>query len=526
MIFSMFSEFCTLILLKTQTLLASKYHGKNISAMSLLKKPNVSTTLQKALVRNFEAPKLTPKLKDKIVLPSLPENREPDVDPGVPKYYYIVSQSDKNINFPELPLLSELKNQSYNELLVKKLEICITRCDFSQFDTNNIYINCKTRAYEELIQFIESENFTELLYPNVKAKIIELVYTQPTYPPYVFEKNAWKQNGIIRFTNWPHLCLFYTFLNRYIQQFGKQSSLTYETMVKFITLLQSPDEREREEVLEIVMKYMSFFPQHIEKFLKILLSMLIDSGENHKMIYCQHPILNIFVKVCPRYPDFFKHNRYKIFSALYLISIASHNQNHFGPLVLFLEKFFEMNPDMILNYTLKAVKNFPLSSLIDQVLHISMCNHIFERLSSTQIGIVAPYIASTMVTICESNCQKILAPAFSIWTNPKIKQKLGDHAVTLYPLIYQSLSDIIHDPKRAKCKGNTLTVLKSMQELNPRVFEALHTTINRSQTESSFEPTKKGWEAILNTASLRYPSDKHTFEKALKKYIKFVLRVK
>lgn len=494
-------------------MLISRYNNKRASALTLTKRSNSSTALQKLAYHTTHVATLEP-ISDAPVPKSRSAsniNEEP-VDEFGSVTLMTVQQTTykhhKDIKLPDLPPLQPMYNASQDAHIIKKIELCCTMCDFIDPKVDLAAKSIKASTLKELLNiFAAPTNIPQitnkLLDPFFNMLSANIMRDLPAVPKkYLFTDDE----PIIIDIAWQHLTHVYQLLLKFQILKPTDSHFNEKFHMNMITRLHAPDPNERDCLVKFFSVYINAFKDREAAILTEMSFLLVGYKERKYDPFCVTPILKIFLErfktqqqIEARYLKVFVNSVLPLISAQHLITISPIMNQIF-------DTFIRLDKSIAVTLVKRIIQCWPEAKPSKQILFCQTLNYVIERLAPQDFEILAKQIFQLYARCSSSSSSKIVEASFQIWSNVTIIPMILDNTRTIFPIVYPAFSKAMKDHWSNKTQNSALNTLKAMHDIDPFMFDELNQT---QQKKGSAPPPvdpnagsiHKNWASIARAAA-------------------------
>ncbi|OHT03311.1 phosphoprotein phosphatase [Tritrichomonas foetus] len=508
--------------------LLSRYSDKRGSALSVTKRSNSSTALQKIAYHTARVATLEP-IKEATSSPEPKRSADDIIDEqGIPNTLMTVQQVKQkhhhDIQVPQLQPLPQNIDSSAFPLIEKKLELCSILPDFTDVDADKLAKNTKTMTLKELMNVFNSPVVVPILSPAIISKFFDMIKANlnrglPAIPKKYL---CFDDEPPLVDIAWPHLSLVYTVLQKFQEISPKNENFNDDFVNLLLNLLHAPDINERDKVVEIFIKYLDTYPDKEPYIFKRIGYFLIGYKEKVYDPFCVIPCLRIFLTrfklnsppitnnssnnnnkpppvVNEKHLAFFKQSILPLYSSQHIFS--------YYPLLTETFDFFIKQDISMCTFIFRTVvKGFPEARPSKQILFIQMLNFLVERTDPSDFEKIAVKLF-TLYARCSQSCHyKVVDASFQIWGNVSIIPKILDNTSVIYPIVYANFNRTMKEHWSNRAQNAALNTLKSMHDTDPFMFDELN---QNTQKKGNIMPEKdnaalqlhKNWAMVARTAA-------------------------
>ena len=498
----------------SSTRLLSRYSTKRGSALTLTKRSNSSTALQKIAYHTSRLSTLKPIAEFSSSEESSRGSEDPDDEAGIPKNLMTVQQHrnkhhhDIQINdLPPLPFSITPQNES---LIIGKLEICSTMCDFTDLEADRQAKNVKLQTLKELQNVFNSPVNIGKLSDNVMKQFFEMLKTNigrdiPNMPKQwlVFDDEPPMMD-----IAWNHLMVVYQLLLKY-QELEPKSKYFDDAFINLmLSVIHAPDINERDNVAAFFINYLNTFPNLEKNILDHLSYDLIGYKDKVYPPFCVIPCLRIFLVRFKLHKDSYEKNHLQYFKkAILPLLTCQHIFSYYPQLLEILDYFLTINNKLVLEIFDKVLQGFPNAKASKQILYIRILNFLAEKVDMDDFDKIAIKLFK-LYSICSmSSHYKVVDASFQIWGNIHIIPKIIDNTKAIYPIVFNNYNKTMKEHWSNRAQNAALNTLKSMHDNDPFMFDELSqsqqkkNSLNQSVPDPEAVKIHKSWAMVAREAA-------------------------
>ena len=491
--------------------LRNRYSGLRPSALSKVKVTKPSTLLIKMAKPAFKSTKQIEPVnipKGNFIAPvSIIQFSEPLSDPELNNPIYIntfhIKRKD-DLQLDETKSLSEVCEDDRCILFYEKSRLCQNICDFSSPDKDLKAKEIKTQCLNDMVAIFSGSLENPKNYFYDLGELLNLIEKNISRPEPHIHPSILAGNFTFCDTAWTHLYPIYQiFYNLVIcYQSNLQISLSFIKML--LSLLNFPDERERDQIVKILLEYLRFHPEQVSFVLKCVSDNLIYYSEFKTESFSISSSLMIIYSYINQAIPFLKP-----FQSVMAPLLSCKGINSFFSLLLsIIDNIITYDKTQTTIVMKEMITRFPISPISSQVIRLSMINKLIERLDISQFSEIYIHFFHLYAKCINSRATKVVLTAFHVFSNKHAQKLFSSFTHHLFSIIYPAVSYAMLNHWSQRIKGPALIVLKTLQNISPKDFEKMH----NKKIEAS-EISHPDWNRITEIAVQKY---KNINEKEMK----------
>lgn len=415
----------------------------------------------------------------------------------------------------ELPPLNSATEDTFNDLLRKKLKQCCRICNFTSAMADLKSKNLKAIFLKEILSFISEQNSFERMEPKtvdylfkmLKCNIIRAI--PPTNSLAKMPIIGDNVNDTIYESSWRHLEIVYHIFQQFLD-FEAMDTTQFTQYIdskfihQFLMVFNAPDKRERYELKMILHKlYLRFFQQRfiIRKaihhvFYTYLYETKYFCGINELLEIISSIINGYFVPLRQEHKDFLV----KLLLPLY----TSNHLHVFQANLLNCVLQYIHKDHLLITIIIKKLLSFwPISCTMKEICFINHIDKILEQISDIQfVKIMVPLFHRIGKCITSKNFQ-VCEVSMLLWKNDRFIELTIFHSDVLFPIICPYLYQTGAQHWNTSIKNLAVSIIRIFMELSRDVFESFSRSmkIRELKNNQNFIDRKNNWLAIINTAA-------------------------
>jgi hypothetical protein len=311
-------------------------------------------------------------------------------------------------------------------------------------------------------------------------------------------------------TAWPHLVIVYNLLHSFFHAcpHDPHFNVTFERSI--FGLFQSPDSKEREQIVLFFFTYLSKYPERESNIWRQMADTLVQYRQGCADPFAVPPILLFFSRRFVDPPPELDSLRWQIYRDV-VVPLAS------SPHVLSFQARIEAivrvvaveKPIEIANFVKYLTKVFPFRRDAKQLPFIAWLERMAESVPRPNFWLIARPLFVVYATLAASELSNVVGASFRIWDNATLMPMIIENAKIIYPIMLHALAQSLRVSLKEGNENQASSVLRIMQECNRSLFEDLVLAENKrsTPTESTDEdPSELGeyrwpWATIARAAA-------------------------
>ena len=412
------------------------------------------------------------------------------------------------MNFDTLPKFKDVPAAHRIELFKAKLRACWVICNFKDEKVDVELKDQKKNTLLELVDYLNADSSVfcsevlKVLMTTVNANLFRTLgcgspqQKSPTLDPDEDEPNLEEA--------WPHYQVVYELLLRFIMNHEMdpgeiREAITDTFVLKLLELFNSEDPRERDYLKTLLHRiYGRFMPlrDFIRKsimnfFLKIAFEYEENNGISELLeILCS--IINGFNSPLKDLHIFFLE---KALLPLHKVSNLSvfHTQLQ-NWIVQYLEKDITL-ASKIIAYLLKI---WPITNAAKEVLFLTELEEIFELAQGQNLSSIHEELFKRFSFCIVSNHFQVAERILFLINNEQVIKMISDNKDLIFGILMKSLLKNSKSHWNQTVQSMTLNVMKSLMEIDGKLFEQLSNKVQKEQEEvvKTEKQVKSQWDLL------------------------------
>jgi serine/threonine-protein phosphatase 2A regulatory subunit B' len=347
----------------------------------------------------------------------------------------------------ELPPLSSVSEDKFNDLLRQKLQQCRIICNFIDPMADLKNKSWKQGYLEEIRDAISQPRFFKLFEPEtfaaffamVKANLVRAIPPAPALAtvPIVGDDIT----DTLYESAWPHLELVYEILKRFLESSLFDASLVTEYidqgfLSRFLQLFNTADQRERAALKMVLhrlyLKFVNKRPAIRTTIQHIFLTYIYETR-----YFCGiTELLDIMISIVNGYVVPLKQEHIDFLVKIILPLHTSYFLHLFhASLAYCVMQYIQKDPTLITVVVRGLVKIWPIWCSFKELLFLHEIGEIVEVMSITQFAELCEQLFHTVGHCVRSNNFQVSESAMLLWKNDRFVQYTTFHAKELFPII-------------------------------------------------------------------------------------------
>ena len=454
-------------------------------------------------------------LKNRTIMstPRSDMNQEIGLQRSIPSAY---STKDYG-QIEELPPMSSVTEDKFNDLMRQKLQQCRVICNFADPMADLKSKSIKTGYLHEILDHISQARFFKLFEPEtfkmlfamIKANIIRAIPPIPDLAkvPMIGDDI----NDTIYESAWPHLELVYQIFQRFLESSLMDPSqfiqyIDPSFIHQFLTLFNASDQRERDALKMVLHRlYLKFVQQRL--LIRQAMQHIFFTYIYETRYFCGiNELLEIMISIINGYAVPLK-QEHKDFLINILLPLHTSYYLHIFHSNLFfcITQYIQKDNSLIPVIVMELLKIWPVCCSLKELIFITQLGKIIDSFSEEQfVELMKPLFDKIGQCITSNNFQ-VSEAAMLLWKNDKFVEYTKAHAGELFPIICPYLYKTGTNHWNTAIKNLAVSVIRICMESNPEVFEAFSKTMKaQEQAElQSLVEERNVWTMVLNTAKAR-----------------------
>ena len=442
---------------------------------------------------------------------------EMDQEIGLTKLVSSVYSRDQYGQIEDLPLLSSVSEDNFNELMKRKLQQCRIICDFVNPMGDLPNKQKKTMYLSEILDHISQPRYFKLFEPETFKEFfsmlkVNIIRAFPPIPALAKVPMIGDDiNDTIYESAWPHLELVYQIFQRFLEsslmdpnQFVSYIDAPF--IAEFLNQFNSTDQRERDALKMVLHRmYLKFVQQR--PLIRQAIQHVFYTYIYETRYFCGIlELLEIMISIINGYAVPLKQEHKDFLIRILLPLHTSYylhlfHQNLFYCVMQYIQKDQSLIP-IILKELLKL---WPVWCSMKELIFVTELGKILEMVSEEQfVGLMEPLFRKIGQCITSNNFQ-VSEAGMLLWKNDKFVQLTTAHAKELFPIICPDLYKTGTNHWNTPIKNLAVSVIRICMETSPAVFEAFSKTM-KAQEQQELEKmmnVKATWKMVLANAQTR-----------------------
>jgi serine/threonine-protein phosphatase 2A regulatory subunit B' len=414
----------------------------------------------------------------------------------------------------ELPPLTSVSEDKFNELLQQKLQQCRIICNFVDPMADLKSKTTKQGYLQEILDHISQPKYFKLIdqdsfrvfFSMIKSNLIRAIPPLPALArvPMIGDD----VNDTIFESSWVHLELVYDIFRRFLESSLLEASqfamyIDQAFVARFLKLFNTPDQREREQLKIILHRlYLKFVQQRPlirQSIQHIFLTYIYEDR-----YFCGiAELLDIIISIVNGYGVPLKQENVD-FLVKILLPLHTSNFLHLFHSNLFycVMQYIQKDPKLIPDVIQGLFHLWPVSCSLKELIFVEQISRILELVSEEQFVELSKQLFHKIGECIASNNFQVSERGMLLWRNDRFHDFTKSHAKELFPVICPYLYRTGTAHWNTAIKNLAVSVIRICMEGSPEVFEAFSRTMKvQEQQELENQRTKtKTWKLILASA--------------------------
>lgn len=414
----------------------------------------------------------------------------------------------------ELPPLSSVTEDKFDDMLRQKLQQCRIICNFTKEFADLKSKTMKQTYLQEILDHISQPRFYRLMEPEtiqalfamIKSNIIRSLPPIPDLAkvPMIGDDI----NDTIYESAWPHLELVYQIFQRFLESAllepnAVEQYVDASFIVQFLLLFNTSDARERESLKMVLHRlYLKFVSKRpfIRQAIQHIFYTYIYETKYFSGIF---ELLEIMVSIINGYAIPLK-QEHKDFLIKILLPLHTSNFLHTFHQRLFdcVNQYIKKDATLIPIIVKELLKIWPVSCSLKELIFISVFSKIFDSMSDDQFKELMFDLFHRVGLCITSDNFQVSEAGMLLWKNDRFIRCIKANAKELYPIICPFLYKTGTNHWNPAIKNLAVSVIRICMETASDVFEAF----SRSMKSQSIQEANKiagerdTWKLVINTA--------------------------
>ena len=420
----------------------------------------------------------------------------------------------------DLPPLSSVTEDKFNDLMRRKLKQCCIVCDF-QSPMDDLPNKGKKTAYlEEILDHISQPRYFKLFEPETFKEFFamlsqNIIRAFPPIPALARVPMIGDDiNDTLYESAWPHLELVYQIFQRFLEsslmdpnQFVQYIDPPF--IAKFLGQFNSTDQRERDALKMVLHRmYLKFVQQR--PLIRQAIQHVFYTYIYETRYFCGIlELLEIMISIINGYAVPLK-QEHKDFLIRILLPLHTSYYLHLFHQNLFycVMQYIQKDPSLIPIIKKELQKLWPVWCSMKELIFVTELGKILEMVNEEQfVGLMEPLFRKIGQCITSNNFQ-VSEAGMLLWKNDRFVQLTTAHAKELFPIICPDLYKTGTNHWNTPIKNLAVSVIRICMETSPAVFEAFSKTM-KAQEQQELEKmmnVKATWKMVLTNAQAHDPS--------------------
>ncbi|OHT02618.1 phosphoprotein phosphatase [Tritrichomonas foetus] len=419
----------------------------------------------------------------------------------------------------ELPPMSSVAEDKFNDLMRQKLQQCRIICNFADPMADLKSKSIKTGYLHEILDHISQPRYFKLFEPEtfkvlfamIKSNIIRAIPPIPALAkvPMIGDDI----NDTIYESAWPHLEIVYQIFQRFLEsslmdpgQFVQYIDPSF--IHQFLMLFNASDQRERDSLKMVLHRlYLKFVQQR--PLIRQAIQHIFYTYIYETRYFCGiNELLEIMISIINGYAVPLK-QEHKDFLIKILLPLHTSYYLHIFHSNLFycVMQYIQKDNSLIPVIVKELLKLWPVWCSLKELIFITQIGKILDSISEEQfVELMEPLFHKIGQCITANNFQ-VSESGMLLWKNDRFVQLTTAHADKLFPIICPYLYKTGTNHWNTAIKNLAVSVIRICMETSPAVFEAFSKTM-KAQEQSELQKLieeKNVWTMVMGAAKAQDP---------------------
>ena len=431
------------------------------------------------------------------------KNEEPVSDANIPSNNFFSDKKSllKHVNLilnipPQLP---EIGNSSFSEIFLKRIDICLSMCDFRCIEFDVEAKKIKTDILTDFINNLKNPIFfisISLIEKELFFKLIELHIFREE--PDVLDKYLFSDDlVVITEPSIPHLSLVFQILELIFISEPTFEKFNLNFIFKIISRFYTPDLTERNLLISFIIKWLEFNINYNDLIIIRLSSLLHQYLSKEVSPHILYPVLSLFLHFFSKNLE--KYTNYYLNSIL--PSLGSPHLSLCQPQIQqIIELFINSNQNLVIPSIKAFIYHWPKTRSNKLVFFLHETTFLLTKIKPRDFKDIRIPIFKLYSKAAVSPHYKVAEAAYSIWTKLPLEPMIMDSARYIFPLIYSSISKGL----KTHWNPNVIDILNSTMESMNRIDSFLFQELCRQKGEIKTEEKDlvRIWATVSRSAAI------------------------
>ena len=450
------------------------------------------------------------KTRPMLVMPISDMNQDIGLQRSIPSVYSVGDYGQ----IVELPPLSSVSEDKFNDMLRQKLQQCRIVCNFADPMADLKSKQLKQNYLQEILDHISQPRFYRLMEPEtiqmlftmIKANVIR---TLPPIPDLAKVPMIGDDiNDTIYESAWPHLEIVYQIFQRFLESAlldiqAVEQYVDSSFISNFLLLFNASDSREREALKMVLhrlyLKFVTKRPLIRQSIQHVLYTYIYET----KYFSGINEILEIMISIINGYAIPLK-QEHKDFLIKILLPLHTSNFLHtfHSNLLYCVNQYIKKDQDLIPVIIRELLKLWPVSCSLKELIFLNSFSKIFEQMTDDQFKDLMYELFHRIGLCITSNNFQISEAGMLLWKNDRFVKCIKNNAKELYPIICPFLYKTGTNHWNTAIKNLAVSVIRICMEMSPDVFEQFSKTM-KAQAQQELQKKaaeKETWSMVINNA--------------------------
>ncbi|KAH0791891.1 serine/threonine-protein phosphatase 2A 56 kDa regulatory subunit alpha isoform [Histomonas meleagridis] len=415
----------------------------------------------------------------------------------------------------DLPLISSVTEDKFNDLMRKKLQQCRIICNFSDPMSDLKNRKIKLGYLHEILDCISQPKYFKLFEPEtfkmffamIKSNIIRAISPIPDLVKIPMIGDDIKDT--IYESTWPHLEVVYQIFQRFLEsslmdpsQFVQYIDSSF--ISQFLLLFNAADQRERDALKMILHRLYHKFIQQRPLIRQAITNVFYTYIYETRYFCGITELLEIMVSIIKGYAIPLKQEHKTFLIKILLPLHTSYYLHLFAPNLFFcVMQYIQKDSTLIPIIIKELLKLWPVSCSYKELLFINQLGKILEMANEEQfVELIDPLFHQIGKSITSNNFQ-VSEAAMLMWKNDKFVQLTTLHAKEIFPIICPYLYQAGTNHWNTGIKNLAVSVIRICMETSQAVFNAFSKTM-KAQEQHEMQKLinkKETWKMMIRSAA-------------------------
>jgi serine/threonine-protein phosphatase 2A regulatory subunit B' len=415
----------------------------------------------------------------------------------------------------ELPPMSSVSEDKFNDLMRQKLQQCRIICNFVDPMADLKSKSVKQGYLQEILDAISQPKFFKLFEPEtfgvffqmVKANLIRAIPPVPALAkvPMVGDDVT----DTLYESAWPHLELVYEIFKRFLESSLFDASLFVDYidqgfLARFLQLFNTSDQRERDALKMVLHRlYLKFVQKR--PAIRLAIQHIFLTYIYETRYFCGiTELLDIMISIVNGYVVPLKQEHIDFLVKILIPLHTSYFLHLFNTSLSYcVMQYIQKDPTLIVVVVRELFKLWPIWCSFKELLFMHEISQIVDMMSLEQFVTLSKQLFHKIGRCVTSNNFQVSESAMLLWKNDRFVQFTTMHAKDLFPILcpYLYRTGTVH--WNTPIKNLAVSVIRICMETAPQVFDAFSKTM-KAQEQQELERLlgrKAKWKGVIVQAT-------------------------